>query len=87
MGNLRVFFLLFKKKTMSLDKIKHTVLRKNEADTYKAPVFAPDYSFTVLVEKYVPPPMSILCTLLDFYELVKLLCLHLVIGVRIHFGC
>jgi hypothetical protein len=34
-----------------LIKSNHRVLRKNEVDTYGAPVFAPDYSTTVLATK------------------------------------
>ncbi len=32
-------------------KSDHWVLRKNEADTYGEPIFAPDYSATILAAK------------------------------------
>ncbi len=32
-------------------QIQTTVLRKNKTDTYGAPIFAPDYSATVLAAK------------------------------------
>jgi hypothetical protein len=32
-------------------KSNHRVLRKNKVDTYRAPVFAPDYSNTALAAK------------------------------------
>jgi hypothetical protein len=49
-------------------KSNHSVLRKNEVDTYGAKVFGPDYSTTVLTAKSVLSGMSILC-ILDFYDL------------------
>ena len=51
MGDLSVFFYFFKEKIVFktlLVKSKIRVLRKNKVDTYEAPVFAPDYSTTVL---------------------------------------
>jgi hypothetical protein len=54
MGNLSVFVLHFKEKIMFIIhviKSNHTVLRKNEVDTYGPPVFAPDYSTTGLAAK------------------------------------
>ena len=33
-------------------KSNHRVLRKNKVDTYGAPVFAPDYSTTVLAAMF-----------------------------------
>jgi hypothetical protein len=44
----------------------HRVPRKNEVDTYGVPVFAPDYSTTVLSARMCT--MSILCILLYFIE-------------------
>jgi hypothetical protein len=35
-------------------KLNHRVLRKNEVYTYEAPVFAPDYSATVIAAKMCP---------------------------------
>ena len=34
-----------------LIKSNHRVLRKNEVDTYEAPVFAPEHSVTILAAK------------------------------------
>jgi hypothetical protein len=44
-------FLLFKRKLCLKDIKKTQSLRKNEEDTYGAPVFAPDYSATTLEAK------------------------------------
>jgi len=46
---MSVFFFTFEGENyVSIQKIKynHTVLRKNQVDTNRAPVFAPDYSAT-----------------------------------------
>ncbi len=54
MGDLSVIFIIFKEKIMfksHLIKSDHRVLRKNEADTYGQPVFAPDYSAPGLATK------------------------------------
>jgi hypothetical protein len=51
MGDLSVFF---KKKIMfksHLIKSIHNVPRKNEADTYGVPFYAPDFSATALAAK------------------------------------
>ncbi len=44
---------------------------KNKADTYGAPIFAPDNSATILAAKCVPTPMSI-PSILDFYGINRL---------------
>ncbi len=54
MGNLSVIFSFFKGKITfesNLIKSNHPVLRKNDVDTFEAPVFAPNYSATVLAAK------------------------------------
>jgi len=52
MGDLSEFFLRRKLCLSHLIKSRHGVLRKNKVDTYRAPVFAPDYSATVLSRVY-----------------------------------
>jgi hypothetical protein len=47
-------------------KSYYRVLRKNQVDTYGAPVFGPYNSVTVLAVKCVLTLMSFLC-ILDFY--------------------
>ncbi len=66
----------FLKEEIILTSIKNPteVLKKNEVYNYGAPVFAPDYSTTVLAAKIVLTLMSILY-ILDLYGLVTLLCL------------
>ncbi len=59
------FFKFCNEKIISksrLLKSNHRVLRKNGVDTYEEPVFAPDFSATVLAAQL----MCILC-ILDFY--------------------
>ncbi len=53
MSDLSVIFLLFMEKIMlkATRWIQTRVLRKNKPDTYWAPIFAPDYSATVLAAK------------------------------------
>ncbi len=54
MSDLSVIFLLFKDKIMfksQLIKSDYRVLREIYEDTYRTPVFAPDYSATVLTTK------------------------------------
>ncbi len=51
MGDLSKKKIFLTEKTMFKSyqiKSNHRVLRKNEVDTYGAPVFVPDYSTTVL---------------------------------------
>jgi hypothetical protein len=52
-----VFFYYFLKEKIMFKshqiKSNHIVLRKNDVDTYRAPVFGPDYSATVLAAKNV----------------------------------
>jgi hypothetical protein len=57
MGNLSVIFFSFLRGKLHLKlksnliKSNHKVLRKNDVDTFEAPVFAPNYSATVLAAK------------------------------------
>jgi hypothetical protein len=51
-------------------KSKHRVQGKMKVDSYGLPIFAPDYSTTVLALTQ----MTILC-ILDFYESTKVRCL------------
>jgi hypothetical protein len=54
MGDLSDFFYFFKEKIMfksHYEKSNHRILMKNEVDPCGAPVFAPDYSATVLAAK------------------------------------
>jgi hypothetical protein len=48
-------------------KSNQKVLGKNKVDIYGAPVFAPDYSTTVLAAKMFLTPNCILC-ILGFYD-------------------
>ncbi len=51
MGNLSVKYLLFKENVMfksQLVEMKPQSPQENRVDTYGAPIFAPDYSATVL---------------------------------------
>ncbi len=48
MGDLSELFLRRKLCLSHLLKSSHRVFRKNKVDTYRAPVFAPDYNATVL---------------------------------------
>ncbi len=65
MGDFSDLFYIFKEKIMFKSHViqsNHKVPRKNEVDTYGVPIFAPDYSATVLLASTCT--MSILCIFL-----------------------